>query len=354
MRAWAVVEAEMPLQEIEARTPEPQGTQVLVEVSHCGVCHSDVHFWEGVLDLGGPEKMPISAMGLVPPLTLGHEIVGRVAALGPDAAGRGVDVGDRRIVFPWVGCGECERCLAEEDNLCAKGAAIGVRRPGGFGSHVLVPHPRHLVDPGDIDPAVAATYACSGLTVYSAIRKILPIPPDKPIVLIGAGGLGLSAVEMLKALGHRNIISVDVSQTKRQAALTAGASQAVDGSGTPAEAADRVKVAAGGPVLGVVDLVNSSTTIQVALALLARGGKTVQVGMFGGRLDMPLMTFPGQGITIHGNFVGNPKELREVVALAREGKLQPIPVETRAKSEATRTLQELRDGKITGRVVLAS
>ncbi len=243
MRAWAVVEAEKPLQEIEQPTPEPTGTQVLVEVTHCGVCHSDVHFWEGFLDLGGPEKTPISAIGLNPPLTLGHEIVGVVTALGPGAAGKGVKVGDRRIVFPWVGCGECERCLAEEDNLCAKGAAIGVRQSGGFGSHVVVPHPRHLVDPGDIDPAVAATYACSGLTVYSAIQKILPMPADKPVVLIGAGGLGLSAIEILKALGHRNIISVDVSADKRAAALKAGASQVVDGSGD--DAADRIKAAAG-------------------------------------------------------------------------------------------------------------
>ena len=350
MRAWAVVEAEMPLRQIEQPTPEPVGTQVLVEVTHCGVCHSDVHFWEGFLDLGGPEKTPISAIGLNPPLTLGHEIVGTVVALGPDAAGQGVEVGDTRIVFPWVGCGVCERCLAEEDNLCAKGAAIGVRQSGGFGSHVVVPHPRHLVDPGDIDPAVAATYACSGLTVYSAVQKILPMPADKPIVLIGAGGLGLSAIEILKALGHRNIISVDVSADKRAAALKAGASQAVDGSGD--DAADQIKAAAGGPVLGVVDLVNSSSTVKVALACLARGGRTVQVGMFGGRLDIPLMTFPGQGVSIHGNFVGNPKELREVVKLARDGKLKPIPVETRKTSDATRTLQDLRDGKITGRVVL--
>ncbi len=350
MRAWAVVETEKPLQEIEQPTPTPTGTQVLVEVSHCGVCHSDVHFWEGFLDLGGPEKTPISAMGLKPPLTLGHEIFGTVVALGPDADGKGVQVGDKRIVFPWVGCGDCERCLAEEDNLCAKGAAIGVRQQGGFGSHVVVPHPRHLIDAGDIDPAVAATYACSGLTVYSAIRKIMPIAPDKPVVLIGAGGLGLSAIEVLKALGHRNIISVDVSEPKRRAALTAGASQAIDGTGE--DVADRVKAAAGGPVPAVVDLVNSSATVKVALAVLARGGMTVQVGMFGGRLDVPLMTFPGQGVSIHGNFVGNPKELREVVALARSGRLKPIPVETRPKSQASRTLQELRDGKITGRVVL--
>ncbi len=350
MRAWAVVEAEQPLQEIELPTPEPQGTQVLVEVSHCGVCHSDVHFWEGFLDLGGPAKTPISVMGLKPPLTLGHEIFGTVAALGPDAEGKGVKVGDRRIVFPWVGCGECGACLAEEDNMCLKGAAIGVRSPGGFGSHVLVPHPRHLVDAGDIDPAVAATYACSGLTVYAAIKKVMPRPADSPIAVIGAGGLGLSAIEILKALGHSNIICVDVSEEKRQAALKAGATKVVDGSGEGVP--DRLKEAAGGPVPAIIDVVNSTQTAANDVACLARGGKLVLVGMFGGRLDMPLMTFPSQAITIQGNFVGNPKELRELVELARAGKVRPIPVEVRAKSEGSRTLQELRDGKITGRVVL--
>ena len=350
MRAWAVVEAEKPLQELELPTPEPQGAQVLVEVTHCGVCHSDVHFWEGYLDLGGPEKTPISAMGLKPPLTLGHEIFGTVAALGPDAAGKGVKVGDKRIVFPWVGCGECELCLNEEDNMCPKGAAIGVRASGGFGSHVVVPHPRHLIDPGDLAPGVAATYACSGLTVYSAIQKVMPQPADAPIVVIGAGGLGLSAIEMLKALGHRNIISVDVAEEKRQAALKAGATKVVDGSGEGV--ADRIKEAAGGPVPAIIDVVNSTATAANDIAALGRGGKVVLVGMFGGRLNMPLMTITSQALTIRGNFVGNPKEMREVVALARAGKLKPIPVQLRPKSEATRTLQELRDGKITGRVVL--
>ena len=180
MRAWAVVENGKPLQELELPTPEPKGTEVLIEVTHCGVCHSDLHIWEGYYDIGGGKKMSLKDRGVVLPLAMGHEIVGRVAKLGPDA--KGVKVGDLRIVFPWLGCGTCEKCLAEEDNMCLTPRSLGVYANGGYGTHVIAPHPRHLVDPGTLDPAVAATYACSGITVYSAIRKAMPIPPNEAIV----------------------------------------------------------------------------------------------------------------------------------------------------------------------------
>ena len=120
MRAWAVVENGKPLQEIELPTPEPKGTEVLVEVTYCGVCHSDLHIWEGYYDVGGGQKMSLVDRGVTLPLAMGHEIVGRVAKLGPDA--KGVKVGDLRIVFPWLGCGTCETCLAEEDNMCVRAA----------------------------------------------------------------------------------------------------------------------------------------------------------------------------------------------------------------------------------------
>src|SRR6202012_5168727 len=166
--------------------------------------------------------------GVVLPLAMGHEIVGRVAKLGPDA--KGVKVGDIRIVFPWLGCGTCETCLNEEDNMCVRAArSLGVYQNGGYGTHVIAPHPRHLVDPGKVDPAVAATYACSGITVYSAIRKAMPVPPHEAIVLVGAGGLGLNAIKVLQALKHENIISVDISADKRETALKAGARKGVDG-----------------------------------------------------------------------------------------------------------------------------
>ena len=126
MRAWAVVENGKPLQEIELPTPEPKGTEVLVEVTHCGVCHSDLHIWEGYYDIGGGKKMSLKDRGVVLPLAMGHEIVGRVAKLGPDA--KGVKVGDLRIVFPWLGCGTCDKCLAEEDNMCLTPRSLGVYR----------------------------------------------------------------------------------------------------------------------------------------------------------------------------------------------------------------------------------
>src|SRR5579872_2091625 len=260
MRAWAVVENGKPLQELEWPTPEPQGTEVLVEVTHCGVCHSDLHTWDGYYDLGGGQSMSLKDRGVTLPLAMGHEIVGRVAKLGPDA--KGVKVGDLRIVFPWLGCGTCEKCLAEEDNMCLVPRSLGVYANGGYGTHVVAPHPRHLVDPGSLDPAVAATYACSGITVYSAIKKVMPQPADEPIVLIGAGGLGLNAIALLKALKHRNIVVAEISAEKRAAAEQAGATKTVDASGDAVHR--RIIEACGAQPVAIIDLVNGSATARFA------------------------------------------------------------------------------------------
>ena len=350
MRAWAVVENEKPLQEIELPTPEPKGTEVLLETTYCGVCHSDLHVWEGRYDLGGGKVMNLQDRGVKLPLAMGHEIIGRVVKLGPDATG--VKVGDIRIVFPWVGCGTCAACLAEEDNMCLQGKALGVYQNGGYGTHVVAPHPRHLVDPGTLDPAVAATYACSGITVFAAIKKVMPIPADEPIVLVGAGGLGLNAIAVLKALKHRNIVVVDISAEKRAAATAAGATITVDGSGEGVTA--RIIEACGGPPLAVIDLVNGTASARFAFDALRKGGKLVQVGLFGGELMLPLPLMPIKALTVQGSYVGNPKELRELVKLAQEGTLPALPVTVVPQNQAYDALMRLRDGKITGRIVLKS
>ena len=350
MRAWAVVENEKPLQEIELPTPEPVGTEVLLETTYCGVCHSDLHIWEGRYDLGGGKVMTLTDRGLKLPVAMGHEIVGRVVKLGPDATG--VAVGDIRIVYPWVGCGTCQACLDDEDNMCLQGKALGVCQNGGYGTHVVAPHPRHLVDPGNVPHAIAATYACSGITVFSAIKKVMPISPDEPIVLVGAGGLGLNAIAVLKALKHRNIVVVDIDATKRSVAAQAGATKTVDGSGEGVTG--RIVEACGGPPLAVIDLVNGTSSARFAFDALRKGGKLVQVGLFGGELNVALPMMPIKALTIQGSYVGSPKELRELVQLANEGSVPALPVTIMAQHEANDALMRLRDGRVIGRLVLKS
>lgn len=350
MKAWAVIRHEQPLECIEMPNPVATGSEVVLEVTRCGVCHSDLHFWHGSYNMGGGKTMTLRDRGVTLPRAPGHEITGRVVAFGPDATG--VAVGDARIVYPWIGCGACARCLAGDDNLCLAQRSIGVLENGGFGSLVKVPHARYLIDFSGIDPSLAATYACSGITVYSAIKKIQPIGPDEPVLLIGAGGLGLAAIAMLKALGHRRIVSLDISQDKRNAALQAGATEAVDGQGDDVVA--RILAAAGGPVPAAIDFVNTSQTARLGFDALAKGGKLVLVGVAGGELTLSLATMIFRAQSVLGSNTGTVADLHAVVELARSGRLAATPVQEFPKNAANEALLKLQNGDITGRAVLVS
>ena len=347
MKAWAVVTHGAPLECVELPDPEPAGTDVVLEVTRCGVCHSDLHLWHGGYDLGGGKMLLVKDRGLVLPAAPGHEIVGRVVRLGPDASG--IAIGDERVVYPWIGCGRCERCRAEEDNLCSQQRSLGVSVNGGFGRLVKVPHPRYLLAFDGIDPALAATYACSGLTAYSAVRKVMPLGTDQAVVLIGAGGLGLAAIAVLRALGHANIVSIDVSPDKRAAALAAGASRVVDGAGE--DVGGRV-LAGAGPVAAVLDFVGADATVQTAMTILPKGGKLVLVGIGGGELTLSVAGTIFRAQTVQGSLTGTIQELREVLDLARQGKLAPTPVREVPKHRVNEVMQQLDQGQVTGRVVL--
>ena len=352
MRAWAVVETGKPLQEIELPTPEPKGAEVLLEVTHAGVCHSDLHIWEGEYDLGSRGKMRLTDRGVKLPLAMGHEIVGRVVKLGPDAANQGSKVGDLRVVFPWVGCGKCAICQRDEENMCLSPRSLGVYQNGGYATHVLATHVKHLIDIEGVDPSLAATYACSGVTVYSAVNKLMPMDPDEPIVLVGAGGLGLNAIAILKALGHRRICIVDVAEDKLAAAKAQGATDTVLASAEGTT--QRIIEACGGPVAGVVDLVNGTQTARFAFDALRKGGKLVQVGLFGGEMNIPLPLMPIRALTIQGSYVGNVKELRALIDIAKKGQIPAIPIENQPQRNADAVLHRLKEGRITGRVVLVA
>ena len=204
MKSYDVAAFGEPLQLFERPTPQPTGSEVLLRTVAAGICHSDLHFWEGGYDIGGGKMLRVADRGIKLPLTMGHEIVGEVVALGPEA--EGVAVGEKRLVFPWIGCGACAVCRRGDEQLCMKPTFFGVFRPGGYGDHVVVPHPRYLLDISGMDPAQAAPYACSGVTTYGALKKVGPALKDEPIAVIGAGGLGLMCLSVLKAMGGKVIV----------------------------------------------------------------------------------------------------------------------------------------------------
>jgi alcohol dehydrogenase, propanol-preferring len=188
--------------------------------------------------------------------------------------------------------------------------------------------------------------------VYSAINKALPMPPDEPIVLVGAGGLGMNAIAILKALGHRRICVVDVGTDKLEAAKAQGATETVLASGE--NTAKRIMEACGGPVPVVIDLVNGTQTARFAFDALRKGGKLIQVGLFGGEMSIPLPMMPIRALTVQGSYVGNVKELGALIDIAKAGKIPAIPVAEEPLRNANAVLNRLRDGKIVGRVVLTA
>lgn len=350
MKSFKVTEFNGPLAEVDAPTPQPSGTQVLIKVKAAGVCHSDLHIWEGGYNLGhGRKPLSLKDRGVSLPLTMGHETVGEVVAVGSDAQGQGVSVGDVRLVYPWIGCGKCDVCLAGEENMCLKPRSLGVYCDGGYADHMTVPHPRYLIDLKGLDPVTAAPYACSGVTTYSAIKKIEDVF-DTPIVIFGAGGLGLMALTLLKAMGGKGAIVVDIDPLKREAAEKAGALATVDGGAEDALA--QLAAKAGGPIRAAIDLVGNAQTAQLGFDCLTKGGKLVIVGLFGGGAPWALPLIPIKAITIQGSYVGNLRETQELVDLVREKKIAPIPVSTRPLAKANEALVQLQQGKLVGRAVL--
>lgn len=355
MDVWALVEWDKPFQKIHQPMPKPTGKEVLVKVTHAGVCHSDLHFAEGFYDLGDGQKFFVKDRGVTLPAALGHEILGQVAAVGPEAGDAPV-VGSQQIVYPWLGCGTCARCSYGADNLCAAQKGLGTLRNGGFSEYVVVPDAKYLIPLGDLDPAVACSYGCSGITTFSAVNKVLPLPPDEPILLIGAGGLGLMAISMLKALGHRNIVVADINEDKLALAAAVGATRVVntvsDDGGPSATAATDIVDAMGGSVLSVVDFVNSSLTAKMVNSIVAKGAKWVQVGAMGGKLEISLVPNLFKGLTIYSNVTGNLDELRQVVKLANDGKLSPVPIHKMPWDSINDAMDLLKSGKAPGRIIL--
>lgn len=347
MRMFQVCVCGQPLQLNEAPTPEPKGTEVLLKVLAAGVCHSDLHLNDGYFDLGGGKRMSLEDRGMKLPVTLGHENVGEVVAVGPDA--KDIKVGARMLADPWIGCGSCGPCRRNQDNLCTAMRSLGVFSNGGYADYLMVPHPRYLFDIGDLDPARAAPLACSGVTTFGALQKV-PTLKSEPTVIIGAGGLGLMCLALHQKLGGHSAIVVDIDPAKRSAAKQGGAVAVVDANA--ADAVDQIKNFTNGGAWAVIDLVGSSQSARLGYDSMAKGGKYIIVGLYGGDLTVSLPPIAMRALTIQGSYVGSVPEMTALMELVRRTGLPDVPVATRPLGDVNAVMNELRAGKIVGRVVL--
>jgi D-arabinose 1-dehydrogenase-like Zn-dependent alcohol dehydrogenase len=350
MRAMQIIEWGKPLEAREYADPEPQGEEVLLRVEAAGVCHSDVHIWDGHFDLGDGKQISLESRGVHLPFTMGHEIAGEVAALGPQASG--VNPGDKVVAYPWIGCGECEVCKRGEELLCLRPRTLGTRVAGGYGTHVIVPNARYLLPYGAIPQPLAATYTCSGITAYSALKKAKDhVGADDHLVIIGAGGVGGSAVHIAPAMIAGKIVVADIDPQKRAHARQMGAVATIDNSSP--EAVKQVMQTTGGGAAAAIDFVGSPQTMEFGINVLRKGGKLVMVGLYGGACPVSTVLFPFKMMTIEGSYVGTLDDLRELLALVQAGKVPPIPIETRPAEEASQALSDLKTGgRVRGRVVL--
>src|SRR6516225_7093989 len=332
MRMFQLCVCGEPLQAKEQPTPQPTGSEVLLKTLAAGVCHSDLHLADGWFDLGGGKRLSLADRGMNLPVTLGHENVGEVVAIGPNAKGaKGVSIGARMLADPWIGCGACGPCRRGEENLCRAMKSLGVFSNGGYADYIMVPHPRYLFEIGDLPSDRVAPLACSGVTTFGALKKV-PTLKTEPTVIIGAGGLGLMCLALHQKMGGHSAIVVD--------------------GGAPDAAAQQIIDLTQGGAWAVIDLVGSSQSARVGYDSLIKGGKYIIVGLFGGNLTLSLPPIPMRALTIQGSYVGSVPEMAELMELVRRTGPPQVPVATKPLKEVNGVMEDLRAGKIIGRVVL--
>lgn len=341
------MEPEKPLEISEVPVPKPKDSEVLIKVKAVGVCHSDLHLWEGGYDTGDG-FMKVTDRGVKFPVIPGHEIVGTVTEIGSTV--QGIAVGDNVLVYPWIGCGNCSACRIGNDNVCDAPHSLGVFQNGGYAEYALIPHFKFLAKVTGMDLEAAASLACSGLTAYNAIKKS-GATSQSNVVIFGAGGLGLMGVQIARAITNANIIIVDIDDAKLQTAKELGADHAVN-SKDP-EATQKIMTLCGGKGADcVIDFVNAPPTVKMGLAIIRKRGTMTLVGLFGGAIELSLVTVPLKAITIQGAYTGNYNEMVELLNLAKRGVINPIISKRYSLSEANTALEDLKARKILGRAII--
>ena len=347
MKAAQIIEPNQPLRINHIDTPKTNGNEVLLKVKSTGVCHSDLHLWEGGYDTGDG-FMKVTDRGVKFPITPGHEVVGTVEDIGDLV--QGVNIGDMVLVYPWIGCENCSTCFNGDTNLCESPKSLGVFQNGGYAESLLVPDYKFLAKIDGLDPDAAASLACSGLTAFTAIKKALTNKP-KNILIIGAGGLGLMGVQLAKALTKSNIICADLDDKKLDSAKELGATHVVN-----TKDSDAIKkimlICNDKGVDSIVDFVNAPPTVKMSLSIIRKRGNIVLVGLFGGSVELPLVSVPLKAITIQGAYTGNYNDMVELIKLAQNGVINPIVSKHYTLDETNTALEDLKNRRIIGRAVI--
>jgi propanol-preferring alcohol dehydrogenase len=345
-----IIKPNKALQLESLQTPHPKGSQVLIRVQSAGVCHSDIHLWEGGYEGVEGKFLKTTDRGVKYPLTPGHEVAGVIDSLGEDTQDR-FKKNEKVLVYPWIGEGLCPACRAGEENLCDKPRSLGIYNDGGYSDYLLVPSYRYLIRvEDDIQMDAAATLPCSALTAYSAVKNA-SLRPDDNVVVVGAGGLGLMGIQLIKSLYGSRVITLDLEKEKLDAAKENGSDDTVN----PKDE-DVVKtimeMTHNTGADAVIDFVNATKTVKTDMQILRRRARVVLVGLFGGELRLSLISMPTKAYRLIGSYTGTLTDLVELVSLAERKIIRPVVSDKFKLDQATEALSRLRDGEIVGRGVI--
>jgi alcohol dehydrogenase, propanol-preferring len=357
MKSASITKPRSPLEIVHKENVKPIGSQVLVKVEACGVCHSDIHLWEG--GYAGPdgEFLKATDRGVRYPPTPGHEIAGLVEEMGEEVSSLNIFKKKSKVlVYPWIGEGMCPACREGDENLCDKPRSLGIYGDGGYSEYVLVPSYRYLLDitndieTNSLDINTACTLPCSSLTAYGAINNA-KLKPYDTAVIIGAGGLGLMAIQLAKAITGSTVIAMDLDDNKLKAAKANGADFIVNSKKEDAvtaimEVTQRLGADA------VIDFVNSSKSTELDMQFMRKRARLVLIGLYGGALKLNLISMPTRAYRLIGSYTGNIAQLAELVSLARRGVIKPLVSDKFKLEQATEALSKLKGGEIVGRGVI--
>ena len=304
------------LEYLDYPDPIPSGSETLIEVTACGVCHSDLHVVEGIY----PSPLP---------MVMGHEVVGVHGELGPV------------MVYPCWGClkPDCWACSSGQEMICPNATEAGLFRNGGYAEKMLIKDKSYLVPLGDLDPVSAAPLACGGLTAYRAVSHTLPnLTKKSRVLVIGAGGLGQFGIQFLKIQSDAKVIAADLSSDKLERALAVGADEVASPTNLD------------GTFDAIIDFVGAQSTLELAAKQVARQGLAVLVGIYGGKIPFGFGAVPHEA-RFMTSIWGSQTQLGELLALANKHELRHS-VETLPLANAQQAHERLIAGTVAGRIAL--